>query len=167
MNDVTIRMDEHYDLDATMEAVARERFAMPPEVIAAFRQAAMQGAKHLLNLVSTPEQFQKLSAADQLKVLNMIFDRAYGNTETASSSMATLHKTGQLKSDTDHGRQLSQIEERMKQHDRRFPEMKKAQSARKRSLASSSRNSSVTVNALSSEEEDLGNVVDMPRRSAS
>lgn len=130
---VTVNMQDNFDLDATLEAVARERFAMPPEVIAAFRQAAMVSAQHLLNVVSDKETFSKLKTQDQLKVLEMVFDRAYGKSETASTSLTALHKTGQLDSGSDsHASQLSAIEKRMQRRNQRFPELASAQAARQR-----------------------------------
>lgn len=125
-----VRMDQHFDVDATLEAVAKERFAMPPPVIAAFRQAAMGGAGHLLNLINDKENFSKLKVQDQLRVLEMVFDRAYGKSETASTSMTALHKTGQGNS-SDHGKQLDQMEQRMKKRNSNFPELKSSRSARR------------------------------------
>jgi hypothetical protein len=133
-----IRMDQHFDVDSTLEAVARERFAMPTPVIAAFRQAAMKGVSHLLTMVEDKDTFQKLKPQDQLKVLELIFDRAYGKSETASTSMVAMHKTGSVKSN-DHGKQLDVIEQRMIDRKRQFPELKQARSASPRTVGAASK----------------------------
>lgn len=131
MADTVINMPEHFDVDATLDALATERFSMPPAVIAAFRQAAMKGAAKLLTMIES-DGFDKLKTQDQLKILEMTFDRAYGKSETASSSLATLHKTGQLETSTGHGDALDQIEARAKSRDRKFPELTKARVATER-----------------------------------
>lgn len=135
MTDQVINMSEHFDVEASLEAAVNERFAMPAPVIAAFRQAAMQTAQHLLNTVSSPD-FSKLPIKDQIKVMELVFDRAYGKSETASSSMLALSKTGQLDSNGDHGKQLEEISARMDRTDRKFPELKKARATRQVALAS-------------------------------
>ncbi len=128
-----IRM-ESFDVDSTLEAVAKERFAMQPPVIAAFRQAAMKGASRLLNLVNNNEAFDKLKPQEQLKVLEMVFDRAYGKSETASSSMTAMHKTGNA-TGGDHGKQLDQMEERMTRRNKNYPELNKARQARRQQMS--------------------------------
>lgn len=128
MAETVIDMQQHFDIDATMDALATERFSMPPVVIAAFRQAAMKGAQKLNEMISS-DKFDGLKTQDQLKILEMAFERAYGKSETASSSLQTLHKTGQLSSDNDHGKALDQIEARAKSKDRKFPELAKARVA--------------------------------------
>ena len=155
MTEPVVNMTEHFDVDATMEAVTRERFAMPPAVIAAFRQAAMKSAAHLLKLVEDEKAFGKLKINDQLKVMELIFERAYGRAETATSSMMGMHKTGQLDSTGDHSRQLKTIEERMAKRDRQFPELKTAQRARRKQLSDSSpskRNRSMTLEEVQNAE---------------
>jgi len=148
MNTPVINMAEHFDVDATLEAVTRERFAMPPAVIAAFRQSAMKSVGHLLTLVEDTKRFEKLKITDQLKIMEMVFDRAYGRSETASTSMTALHKTGQLEVGSNHGKQLETIEQRMKLRDRQFPELKRAHQARRRELSdnrATNSDSSITV----------------------
>ena len=140
-----VNMAEHFDVDATLDTVTRERFAMPPAVIAAFRQSAMKSVGHLLPLVEDRDKFSELKISDQLKVMEMVFDRAYGRSETASSSMTALHKTGQLETTGNHGKQLDAIEKRMELRDRQFPELKKAQQARRRELADQ-RDNPITLN---------------------
>ena len=132
--ETVVKMADHFDIDAQLDEAARQRFAMPPAVIAAFRQAAMKSAAHLLKMVEDEKEFNKLSTNDKLKVMEMIFERAYGRAETASTSMMTMHKTGQLDADGGHGKQLKAIEDRMKSRDRQFPELKSAQRARRKQL---------------------------------
>lgn len=103
-----VDMSEHFDVDAQMEELSRKRFSMPPAVVAAFRQAAMKGATRLLNLVEDDAQFSKLRVQDQVRVLELIFDRAYGKTETASSHAAAEGKTNPTKR-SDHSDQLDAI----------------------------------------------------------
>lgn len=103
-----VDMGEHFDVDAQMEELSRKRFSMPPAVIAAFRQAAMKGAARLLNLVEDDAQFSKLRVQDQLRVLELIFDRAYGKTETASSHAVAEVKTSPVRR-SGHSDQLDAI----------------------------------------------------------
>ena len=124
-----VRMDEHFDVDEAMEALSRQRYAMPPVAIAAFRQAALKGSIKLLKLVEG-EDFDKMTTRDKLAVLEMIFDRAYGKAETASTSAITAHKTGEgTAKNSDHGKQLAAIEARMAARKQRYPELEKAASA--------------------------------------
>lgn len=124
-----VKMDEHFDVDEAMEALSRQRFAMPPVAIAAFRQAALKGSIKLLKLVEGAD-FDNMSTKDKLAVLEMIFDRAYGKAETASTSAMTAHKTGEgVKDTSDHGKQLDTINARMAARKQRFPELEKAAAA--------------------------------------
>lgn len=93
-NNTVIDMDEHFDVDATMDELVQKRFSMPPAVVATFRQAAAVGALRLLNLVSDEQAFNGLRAADKVRVLELIFDRAYGKSETASNHDLTQVKVG-------------------------------------------------------------------------
>jgi hypothetical protein len=121
-----VKMDEHFDVDEAMEALSRQRYAMPPVAIAAFRQAALKGSIKLLKIVEG-EEFDKMSTRDKLAVLEMIFDRAYGKAETASTSAITAHKTGEgTQQNSDHGKQLAAIEARMAARKQRYPELEKA-----------------------------------------
>ena len=89
-----VNMDEHFDVDATMDELVQKRFSMPPAVVATFRQAAALGAMRLLNLVNDEDAFNQLRAADKVRVLELIFDRAYGKSETASNHDLTEVKVG-------------------------------------------------------------------------
>lgn len=93
-NNTVIDMDEHFDVDATMDELVQKRFSMPPAVVAMFRQAATLGALRLLNLVNDEDAFNKLRAADKVRILELIFDRAYGKSETASNHDLTQVKVG-------------------------------------------------------------------------
>lgn len=112
--EITIDMATHFDVDEEMEKLAKERFSMPPAVIAAFRQAAQLSAMRLLTMVSDEKQFDRLSMNAKLKVMDMIFDRAYGKNETASSAQLAAHKTGALDDPNKgkHAEQLDAIAER-------------------------------------------------------
>ena len=125
-NEVVVKMDEHFDVDGAMEALARQRYAMPPVAIAAFRQAALKGSIKLLKLVES-DAFDNLSTRDKLAVLEMVFDRAFGKAETASTSAITAHKTGADADNgkTEHGKQLAAIEARMAARKQRYPELEK------------------------------------------
>lgn len=118
---------DNFDVDEAMEQVMRKRFAMQPAAVAAFRQAAAIGVKRLLSLVADDAKFDKLSTSDKLKVLEMIFDRAYGKTETASMSDMTNYRTGQDSEKGNkerHSTQLSEIADRMKQNRRALPDQR-------------------------------------------
>lgn len=106
---VTIDMTTHFDVDAELDKLAQERFSMPPAVIAAFRQAAQLSAMRLLTMVSDDAKFDKLSMNAKLKIMDMIFDRAYGKNETASSAQLAAHKTGALDS-PDKGKHAEQLD---------------------------------------------------------
>lgn len=117
-NGVVVDMSAHFDVDDQMEELARKRFSMQPAVIAAFRQAAAKGAQRLLELVDDDEKFDKLRTREKVEILNMIFDRAYGRSETASSYDLANFKTGELsssRSKSTHAAQLSALEARMKE----------------------------------------------------
>lgn len=109
--DQIVDMQSHFDVDGAMEELANKRFAMPPVVVAAFRQAAMKGAQRLLNLVENDAQFEKMRVSDQLRVLEMVFDRAYGKNETASTAMLASAKVGG-EGKSDHSTQLDEIANR-------------------------------------------------------
>ena len=108
-----IDMATNFDVDEALEELTKARFSMPPAVIAAFRQAAQLSAMKLLNMIAD-EKFDKLSVANKLKIMDMIFDRAYGKSETASSASLAAHKTGELdnKDKGKHAEQLDKIAER-------------------------------------------------------
>lgn len=88
-----IDMSTHFDVDKALEDLAKARFSMPPVVVAAFRQAAQISAMKLLTMVADPK-FDKLSVNAKLRIMDMIFDRAYGKSETASTAALAEHKTG-------------------------------------------------------------------------
>lgn len=92
-NDFAIDMSTHFDVDKALDDLAKARFSMPPVVVAAFRQAAQISAMKLLTMVADP-RFDKLSVNAKLKIMDMIFDRAYGKSETASTAALAEHKTG-------------------------------------------------------------------------
>lgn len=108
-----IDMTTNFDVDEALEELTKARFSMPPAVIAAFRQAAQLSAMKLLNMIAD-DKFDKLSVNNKLKIMDMIFDRAYGKSETASSASLAAHKTGELdnKDKGKHAEQLDKIAER-------------------------------------------------------
>ena len=108
-NNVTIDMSTNFDVDEALDKLAHERFSMPPAVIAAFRQAAQVSALRLLSLVSDEEKFNRMSTNSKLKVMDMIFDRAYGKSETASTAAVAAYKTGQGDS-ADKGKHADQLD---------------------------------------------------------
>ena len=110
-DDFVVNMNEHFDVDDAMEELLKRRYAMPPVVVAAFRQAAMKGAMRLAKLVEDDDKFSKLKVSDQLKVLEMVFDRAYGKNETASSSAIAATRTGDT-SKSKHSNQLDVLAQR-------------------------------------------------------
>lgn len=102
----------YLDHAKVLEELATARFSMPPAVIIAFRAAAKKGAERLLDLVEDDAKFSKLRPQDQFKLIEMIFDRAYGRSETASTSALTAMKTGQNGNSTSHQSQLEAIHKR-------------------------------------------------------
>lgn len=108
-----IDMDKHFDVDAQLEELSRKRFAMPPVVIAALRQAALKGTHRLLQMIEDDAIFGKMRPQDQLRVIELVMDRAYGKAETASSSALTHAKadalTGNAGKKNDHTAQLEAI----------------------------------------------------------
>lgn len=108
-DNTVINMDEHFDVDATMDELVQKRFAMPPAVVATFRQAAAVGAMRLLNLVSDEKAFNGLRAADKVRILELIFDRAYGKSETASNHDLTQVKVGGGDKRSAHSEALDKI----------------------------------------------------------
>lgn len=133
-----VDMSENFSIDTAMDELVRRRFAMSPVAIAAFRQAAAIGVKRLLFMVADDATFNKMSTSDKLKTLEMVFDRAYGKTETASTSELTNFRTGQGKDDgKDHAQQLDAIHQRMMQQQTKltsdksiFPELRSKRAAR-------------------------------------
>lgn len=121
MNMPTVNMD-NFNIDEELENAFNQRFAMPPIAIAAFRQAALKGAVKLMQMVES-EAFDKMPTKDKIDILNLIFDRAYGKSETASNSAITAMKTGQGQNNSDHGKQLTAISERMAKRQRALPEL--------------------------------------------
>lgn len=154
-------------LDQMIEEVQRRRFAMQPEAVVAFRQAAAIAVRRLLDLVKDDAKFNRMSTKDKLKVLDMIFDRAYGKSETASMASMTEFRTGQDEGAKDrqiHAAQISDIEQRMRANRRAlpdaraqevFPELRKKQRA--------TRLSSATTPAA---DASVGVVVDHPAKSS-
>lgn len=116
---VTVDMATHFDASAEAEKLLNARFAMQPVVVAAFRQAAQLAAARLLSIMSDDSKFNKLSPKDQAKFMELIFDRAYGKSETASTSTLTDLKTGQGANHADHGNELRAIEARAMERARR------------------------------------------------
>lgn len=110
---LSIDMSTHFDVDKALEDLAKARFSMPPVVVAAFRQAAQISAMKLLTMVADPK-FDKLSVAARLKIMDMIFDRAYGKSETASTAALAEHKTGggEQRDKGKHAEQLDAIASR-------------------------------------------------------
>ena len=155
-----VDMDAHFDIDGAMEELARKRFSMPPPVVAAFRQAAMKGAARLLDLVQNDEKFEKLRTSDQLKVLEMIFDRAYGKAETASMSAMTNAKLG-LEKDSDHSDQLEKINQRAAQRKLTKQPSDDEQFAKAGSIASLDVFPEMRKRRAAAED---GKVVNLPRR---
>lgn len=121
MNQQIIDM-ENFDLDESLEELAKKRYAMPPVVVAALRQAGLHATKRLLNMVSDEDAFEALSAKDQLRLIELIMDRAYGRSETASGNDAAVAKLGENTGRTsDHAQQLDQLRERELKARRRTP----------------------------------------------
>lgn len=162
MNQV-VDMREHFDVDATLEAIAKERFAMQPAVIAALRQAAAKSAQKLLNLVSS-DDFGKLPVDKQVRVFELVFDRAYGKAETASSSMVAMHKTGNVSTTTDHSRDLDRIEQRMQQRSIRYPELSKARLMRQRNSPETEKGEADDIDQPDRSEPKVGQVIELPKR---
>lgn len=116
-SNVTVDMSENYDVSAQLEELSRKRFSMQPVAIAAFRQAAAKCAQRLLNLVDDDAKFGKLKVREQIEIMNLIFDRAYGRTETASAADLASLKTDPAanSSAAAHGQQLREMEARLLQ----------------------------------------------------
>jgi len=133
-----VDMDTHFNVDDAMDDLVRRRFAMSPVAIAAFRQAAVHAVKRLLHMITDDATFEKMTVSEKLKVMEMVFDRAYGKTETASTSELTNHKTGQGRDNSDHASQMDAIQQRMQSQRPQigsgngpiFPELKSRRSTR-------------------------------------
>lgn len=108
-NNIPIDMATHFDVSEELDKLAAQRFAMPPAVVAAFKQAAQVATMRLLTMVSDEATFNKLSTNSKLKVMDMIFDRAYGKNETASASQLANHRTG-AEGSTDKGKHAQQLD---------------------------------------------------------
>ena len=104
----------NFDMDSEMDELIRKRYSMPPHVIAALKQAGQLAAMRLLQLVGDDKKFDKLRPTDQLKVMEMIFDRAYGKSESASSNELASLRIGDANGGdkSDHAKQLEAIEAR-------------------------------------------------------
>lgn len=101
---------DHFDVDAEMAALAVRRYAMPPAVIAALRQAGAKATERLLKMVTNDEVFNKLSPKDQMALLTLTLDRAYGRTEASSVADVNLAKIGDDPTKkSDHAAQLEEI----------------------------------------------------------
>lgn len=115
-NGPLVDMSENFDVQEgdSMDDLVQARFSMPPAVIAAFRQAASKSAARLLDMVNDDAKFDKLRTVDKLKVMEMIFDRAYGKSETASTAALAAFRTGQDDGSDkrDHAAQLDAISQR-------------------------------------------------------
>jgi hypothetical protein len=124
-----VDLSEHGTFDDAVSIAMNERFSMPLVVVAALRQAGKKVTLRLLEMVQDDAQFDKMTPAEKMKLAELVLDRAYGRTETASSSMKTAHQTGQTTA-SDHGRQLEEIEARMEEKAIKYPELRKAADAR-------------------------------------
>ena len=115
MNTNVVIDQSNFDVDEALEKLAAQRFSMPPHVVAAFKQAGALAVAKLLKMMQR-EDFDKLPIKDQMLVFNLIFDRAYGKSETASTSELTNHKIGAASTERsqDHRSQLDAIEQRAK-----------------------------------------------------
>lgn len=113
--ETVIDMDNYStDFEDGLGNLTRKRYAMPPHIVAAMRQAGQIATKRLLDMVADDDKFEKLSPKDQLSLINAIHDRAYGKAETASASDTTAAKLGQDEGTTsNHTRQLEAIEARL------------------------------------------------------
>lgn len=117
---------EHLSFADSLSVASQERFAMPPVVVAALRQAASKATIRLLRMMEDDEAFEKLTHKEKMDVIDRVMDRAYGRSETASSSLQLLAKAGQLNGGggNDQGQELDAIEERMSKRNQNFPEMR-------------------------------------------
>lgn len=114
MENQVVNMD-HFNVDAQLEELAKRRYAMPPAAIAALRQAGQAAAGRLLKMVTDEKTFTSLAPKDQLALLNLVLDRAYGRAETASSNdLANQRMNGKEGNEADHAKQLEAIEAREK-----------------------------------------------------
>lgn len=101
---------DRFDVDAEMAALAVRRYAMPPAVIAALRQAGAKATERLLNMVTNDKVFNSLSPKDQMALLTLTLDRAYGRTEASTVADVNLAKIGDDPSKkSDHAAQLEEI----------------------------------------------------------
>ena len=130
MNAPLVDMDEHLSFDNVVNGAMIERYAMPAVVVAALRQAGKHAVMKLLTMIES-DKFDKLPIDKQLQIINLALDRAYGRSETASSSLSVIQRAGGLKPQTDAtmSTQLKAIEERMQSRQQRLPEMRRAQRA--------------------------------------
>lgn len=125
--DVAIDMDEHFgSFSDSVSVLSQERFAMPPVVVAALRQAGKMATLRMLQIMQDDKKFNALKPTEQMKLMEMVMDRAYGRAETASSSLNLLARTGQLQGteNTTHSAQLAEIEKRMEERAVKYPEMR-------------------------------------------
>lgn len=110
MNTQVIDM-AHFDVDEAMEELSRKRYSMPPAVIAALRQAGALATQRLLQMVADEDTFGKLNATQQMRLIELVLDRAYGKSETAASNELAQAKLGNG-GETDHAKELEEIEKR-------------------------------------------------------
>jgi len=133
MNDMTtntnaplVRMGET-DPDALVTAAMRERYAMPAVVVAALKQSGKRLAVKLMTLIES-DDFDRLPIDTQLKITEFVFDRAFGKSESASSSLALQHRirkdTGEIGDSISNSKRLKELDNRVQ-----FPEMRKIKSA--------------------------------------
>lgn len=104
---------ENFDLDESLEELAKRRYAMPPVVIAALRQAGNKATARLLKMVEDDSIFDKLAPKDQLRLIEVVMDRAYGKSETAAGHDLTQARlNGDPSKNSDHAKQLDELKKR-------------------------------------------------------
>lgn len=109
----TIVDGDHFDVEAELATLAVRRYAMPPAVIAALRQAGQKATARLLAMVENDEVFEKLSPKDQMALISLTLDRAYGRTEASTVADVNLAKIGDDPAKkSDHAAQLEEIAQR-------------------------------------------------------
>lgn len=124
-----VNMDEHLSFDNVVNAAMVERYAMPAVVVAALRQAGKTVTMKLLALVES-SKFDSLPIETQMRVIEFVFNRAYGKAETATASLNIIQRNGGLQqADATMANQLKEIEQRMASREQKFPEMQRAQKA--------------------------------------
>ena len=113
-------------MEDVMGVLDRNRFSIPPHVLAAMRQLAEAGITNLSDNFS-PENFKKLSLKEQLDLLAFIMDRTYGKPDSAITAAAAAYRYpegGDGLDASDQGSQLDAIEARAAARGQSLPEMK-------------------------------------------